>query len=65
MSGTAELELESRTETARRCGEGRFERVLASVRRRQLASALEGRVTDSARYARRARRVREMCAAEL
>ena len=37
---------------------GRANRVLARVRHRQLELALEGRAADSARYARRACKVR-------
>ena len=39
-------------------GADRGDRVLARVRRRQLELALVGRYEESARYARRARRVR-------
>lgn len=36
----------------------RVDQLLAKVRSKQLATAVEGRVLDSARYARRAERIR-------
>jgi len=39
---------------------GRLERIVADLRRRQLSTAVEGRVADSMKYAQRVHRLRQL-----
>ena len=45
--------------TSPRATDGRANHLLARIRTKQLETALHGRVIDSARYARRAERIRQ------